>query len=348
MVGVVNDDGIGIGYVQAVFDQARTEEDVVFAFIEIEHDRFQQAPGHLAVGDADGHIRQEGLEFVFHLFDGRNAVVDEEDLAAPPFFAHNGIADDAGVVFGHIGLDRETVCRRRFDDAHFPQVDQGHVQRPRNRRGAQGQDVDIGCPGLPFFLLGHAEALFFIDDQETQVLELDLLVEQAVGPDEDVDIAGQGPGQDIFLFFIRAEAVEDVDVDAEGTEAFHKGLEMLLRQDRRRHQDGDLLASCDGFEDGPHGHFSLAETDVAADQAVHGRRLFHAGLDIADGFQLIFRFFIRKGFFKFLLERRIRRKGIALDDFPLGIEGDEFFCQVGNGLLGLGPRLLPVGTAHFL
>ena len=180
MVGVVNDDRIGIGYVQTVFDEARTEEDVVFAFIEIEHDRFQQTPGHLAVGDANGHIRQEGLEFVFHLFDGRDAVVDEEDLAAPPLFAHNGIADDAGVVFGHIGLDGETVGRRRFDDAHFPQVDQGHVQRPRNGRRAQGQDIDIGGPGLPFFFLGNAEALFFIDDQEAQVLELDLFIEQAV------------------------------------------------------------------------------------------------------------------------------------------------------------------------
>ena len=169
-----------------------------------------------------------------------------------------------------------------------------------------------------------------------------------MGPDEDVDIACQGSGQDIFLFFIGTEAVEDVDVDAKGAEAFHEGLEMLLRQNRRRHQDGHLFACCDGFEDGPHGDFCLAEADVAADQAVHRRRPFHASLDVADGFQLIFRFFIRKGFFKFLLERRIRRKSIALDDFPLGIKGDEFLCQVGNGLLGLGPRLLPVGTAHFL
>ena len=169
-----------------------------------------------------------------------------------------------------------------------------------------------------------------------------------MGPDEDVDIAGQSPGQDIFLFLIRTEAVEDVDVDAKGAESFHKGLEMLLRQDRRRHQDGHLLACRDGFEDGPHGHFRLAKTDVAANQTVHRRRTFHTGLDVADGFQLIFRFFIRKGFFKFLLERRIRRKSITLDDFPLGIESDEFLCQVGNGLLRLGPRLLPVGTAHFL
>ena len=116
------------------------------------------------MGNANGHVRQEGLEFVFHLFDSRDTIVNEKDLTAPPFFAHNGIADDAGIVFGHIGLDRETVCRRCFDDAHFPQVDQGHMQCPRNRRRTQGQDIDVGRPGLPLFLLGYAEALFFIDD----------------------------------------------------------------------------------------------------------------------------------------------------------------------------------------
>ena len=101
--------------------------------------------------------------------------------------------------------------------------------------------TSIWLPGLPFFFLGDAETLFFVDDEKAQGLEFNVLIEQAVGPDEDVDIAGQGPGQDIFLFFIRAEAVEDVDVDAEGAEAFHKGLEMLLRQDRRRHQDATCL-----------------------------------------------------------------------------------------------------------
>ena len=137
-------------------------------------------------------------------------------------------------------------------------------------------------------------------------------------------------------------------MDAKGPEAFHEGLEMLLRQNCRRHQDGDLFACRDRFEDSPHGDFRLAKADIAADQAVHGRRLFHTGLDVADGFQLIFRFFIGKGFFKFFLEWRIRREGIALDDFPLGIEGDEFLGQVGNGLLRLGPRLLPVRAAHLL
>lgn len=236
------------------------------------------------MGNTDGYVWQEGLQFVLHAFDGSDTVIDEKDLAAPPLFAHDGVTDDAGVVFSDVSLDREAVRRRRFDDRHFPQVDQRHVKGPRNRRSTEGQDVDMSGPGLPFFFLGDAETLFFVDDEKAQGLEFNVLVEQAVSPDEDVDIAGQGPSQDRFLFFVGTETVEDFDVDTEGTEPFHKGLEVLLRQDRRRDQDGNLLTGCDGLKNGSHGHFRLAEADIAADQTVHGRRFFHAVLDFSDGF----------------------------------------------------------------
>ena len=96
VVGIVNDDRIGVGHVEAVFNETRAEEDVVLSFIEIEHHRLEHGTGHLTVGDADGNIGQEGLEFVFHALDGSDAVIDEEDLAAPPLFTHDGIAERCG------------------------------------------------------------------------------------------------------------------------------------------------------------------------------------------------------------------------------------------------------------
>src|SRR4029453_5499965 len=50
-----------------------------------------------------------------------------------------------------------------------------------------------------------------------------------------------------------------------------KSLEMLLRQNRRWRQHGDLLSAFDGEKSGSHRHFGLAITDIAADQAI--RRL---------------------------------------------------------------------------
>ena len=166
MVGIVHDNRIGVSHVQPILYQTGAQEHVVSSFVKIKHDLLQQRPCHLAVGDADGNIRQQGLQLVLHRLDGFDAVVDEKYLSAPPLFTHDCVADDTGVVLRHIGLHRQAVCRRRLDNAHFPQVDQGHVQRPGNRRRAQGQHVDIGGPGLPFFLLGHAETLLFVDDEQ--------------------------------------------------------------------------------------------------------------------------------------------------------------------------------------
>ena len=45
---------------------------------------------------------------------------------------------------------------------------------------------------------------------------------------------------------------------------------MLLRQQGGRHQHSDLLAGVCRHEGSAHGHFGLAEANIATDQAVHG------------------------------------------------------------------------------
>ena len=52
-----------------------------------------------------------------------------------------------------------------------------------------------------------------------------------------------------------------------------EGAVVLLGQDGRRHQHGDLLAVVDRLERGADGDLGLAVADVAADEAVHRPRL---------------------------------------------------------------------------
>ena len=56
-------------------------------------------------------------------------------------------------------------------------------------------------------------------------------------------------------------------------QALREGAEVLLGQDGRRHQHGDLLAVVDRLERGPDGQLGLAVADVAADQAIHRAEL---------------------------------------------------------------------------
>ena len=64
------------------------------------------------------------------------------------------------------------------------------MQGARDGRGGHGEHVDFLAHLLEAFLVAHAEALFFIDDEQAEVLELDVFGKQAVGADEDVDLAG--------------------------------------------------------------------------------------------------------------------------------------------------------------
>ena len=64
-----------------------------------------------------------------------------------------------------------------------------HVQRARDRRGRHRQHVHRLAHLLQPLLVRHAEALLFVDDDQAQVGELDVLADQPVRADEDVDLA---------------------------------------------------------------------------------------------------------------------------------------------------------------
>ncbi len=116
--------------------------------------------------------------------------MDVEDLAAAGDLAHDRIADQAVAVLNHVRLDREPVFGRGFDDAHVPHAPQGHVQRPRDRSRGQRQRVHRLAPLLDPLFLGNPEPVLFVNHQQAQVVEGDVLRQQPVGADDDVDAPG--------------------------------------------------------------------------------------------------------------------------------------------------------------
>jgi hypothetical protein len=66
---------------------------------------------------------------------------------------------------------------------------------------------------------------------------------------------------------LRAEAREHLDLDGKGLEPFAKGVEMLLGEDGRRDQEGDLLPVVNRLERGAERHLGLAVAHVALTRA---------------------------------------------------------------------------------
>ena len=219
--------------------------------------------------DDDPRAGQQPPQLVGLGLDRLDPVVDEEDLAAAVELAQDRVADEAGRGLGDARLDRQAVLRRRLDDRQVADPDEGQVERPRDRRRREGQDVHLAPQLLEALLGGDPEALLLVDDDQAEVAEADVLGEQPVGADDEVDRARGQAGQRRRLLPRRDGPGEEPDGDGECGEALIEGPDVLVRQHGRRHEDGHLLAVLDRLEGRPQGDLGLAVADVADDEPVH-------------------------------------------------------------------------------
>src|SRR5689334_11758852 len=101
--------------------------------------------------------------------------------------------------------------------------------------------MDVGFQRLELFLVRDAEMLLLVDDEETKILEVYGFGEQCMGSDDDVDSAfGELRACHRGLLGVD-EARELAHLERKAGEAFAEVAEMLAREQRRRHDDGDLL-----------------------------------------------------------------------------------------------------------
>ena len=121
---------------------------------------------------------------------------------------------------------------------------------------------------------------------------------------------------------------------------------MLLREQGRGYEYGNLFAVLHRLECGTHGDLGFAEAHVAGDEAVHGDFFLHVFLHLVDGGELVGSLVVGEGFFQLSLPGGVWGEGVTARCLACRIE----FHQVGGDFLdclasaGLG--LSPVTTAH--
>ena len=185
-VGPVDDDGVHVGHIEAGFDYGRADQDVGLPVGESHHDVFQFRLRHLAVADEDARFRHQFAQLLGDVVDGPDAVVEEENLPVAFQFPEDCFPDRLAAVLGNEGFDREARFRRGVDHAHVPHAGQRHVQCAWDGRGAQRQHVHLGPHLLEPFLMGHAEAVLLVDDDQAEVLEAHVLLQDPVRSDYDI------------------------------------------------------------------------------------------------------------------------------------------------------------------
>ena len=142
-----------------------------------------------------------------------------------------------------------------------------------------GVAVITSTPAPPFAALGlqgealvHAEAVLLVDDGEGQVLELHVGLEQRVRADEDVDLAGRQPLEQLGARAALLPARQQRQAQAGGLGVGGDGVGMLARQHLGRRHQGGLGARLHRDRHGHQRHHRLAGADVALQQAQHAMR----------------------------------------------------------------------------
>ena len=215
-----------------------------------------------------------------------------------------------------------------------------------DRRGGQGQDVDVRAHLLePLFVL-HAKMLLFVDHQQAKVLEPDGLGEQRVGANDDVDrsICNTVAGQRRILCAHKAR--QGPDIDGKSAKPLGKALVVLSCQKRCRGDDRHLHTGHGRDKGRPDRHLCLAKAHVATDQPVHGRARVQIGQHVVNCGQLVVGFRIgepRKELVPHAIRRAKRRGGAQR---PFGGHADEPLCHLADALFQAGLLGLPCAAAQ--
>ena len=131
-------------------------------------------------------------------------------------------------------------------------------------------------------------------------------------------------------------------------EAVLQVVVVLLGEECRRRDEGDLVSGARGGVDGAHRHFGFAEANVAANDAVHRLRAGKVGEDGVNRSLLVGgggegEFGGKRG-----LGGGVVRNGDAGGGFAFGVEGKQFGGGVVQAGADFAPRALPAFAAQFV
>ena len=132
--------------------------------------------------------------------------MQEIHLPAALQFAQHRFADHAISFVAHEGANRQPPLRRSGDHGKIADALQRHAHGARDRRSGQREHIHFGAERLHRFLVAHAKAVLFIDDQQPQVFELRFFAQKFVRSDDDVHAAVCNAFERGGNFFCAAKA----------------------------------------------------------------------------------------------------------------------------------------------
>ena len=122
--------------------------------------------------------------FMDHLRNVRevaDTIIHEVNLSITRHFEVDSISDDLCAEGMNLRLDGIAVRGRCLDDTEITGSNQRELKRTGNRRCRHRQRIDIRLQLAQFLFRGDTKLLFLVDDEQSEILELDRLADDLMG-----------------------------------------------------------------------------------------------------------------------------------------------------------------------
>ena len=215
MIGTMHDQRVGVGNVEAGFNDGGDHQDVEFAVVERPMMSSSTVAGIWPCATANfisGTLLSRKSVTSGEVLDPRHHV---ERLAAAIALTQQRLADHQRIVRRHEGAHRQSIDRRRGDDRKVAHAGQRQLQRAGIGVAVSVSTCTLGAQLLQPLLVADAEMLLFVDDEQAEIAELDGLAKQRMGTDDDVDRAVGELLLDLVSSACRDQARGLRDVDRE-------------------------------------------------------------------------------------------------------------------------------------
>ena len=241
MVGSVDDDGVGIGYVNTILYDGCREQHVIVVVLEIEDNLLQFLRLHLSVAYGNTCVRHVLMYQLADALQVVDARIDEIHLTVARHLEVYGVCNNLSTKGMYLRLDGIAVGRRCLDDAQVAGSHQRELQGTWYGRCRHCQRVYVGLHLAQFLFGRHTELLFLVDNQQPQVLELDTLAYQLVRTYQYVNLAVCQIFQDGSGLLGCTGSRQIFHPYRQVLQTTGEGLVMLISQHRCRHQYSHLL-----------------------------------------------------------------------------------------------------------
>ena len=187
--------------------------------------------------------------------------------------------------------------------------------------------------------------MLLIDNEEAELLEGDVLREEAMGGDNQVDLAASKGRDDLRLTSMGDAPREEFEAEGVGGEAAAEGLDVLEGEHGCWHEHGHLAPRLEGGEGGAKGNLGLPVPHIAHDHPVHRAWSRKVALHRLNGGELVGGFAIREGGLELGEPRAPRLQRCAVRQLARRVDAQQLIGKIIGRLLGALFRATPLATA---